>query len=129
MKKYFLFLIFLTISNTYSQELKIDEKAFSITEVDEKPVFKDGMEKFYKYIAKNFKMPEEEGLKGKIIVEFIIETDGSISNFTVIQDIGYGTAEEVARVFKDCPKWLPGKKDGQTVRTLYRFPISIMSAS
>ena len=129
MKKYFLFLIFLTISNTYSQELKIDEKAFSITEVDEKPVFKDGMEKFYKYIAKNFKMPEEEGLKGKIIVEFIIETDGSISNFIVIQDIGYGSAEEITRSFKKCPNWIPGKKDGQVVRTLYRLPITIMSAT
>jgi protein TonB len=129
MKKHFLFLIFLIISNTYSQELKIDEKAFSITEVDEKPHYKGGVEKFYSYVAKKFRAPEEPGLKGKIIVEFIIEKDGSISNFTVIQDIGYGTAEEVARVFKDCPKWQPGKKDGQTVRTLYRFPITIMSAS
>jgi len=129
MKKYLLILILIISSNIYSQEIVDKEKKFNNIEVDEKPVFKGGMEKFYKFIAKNFKMPEEPGLQGKLIVEFIVETDGSISNFTVIQDIGYGTAEEITRSFKKCPNWIPGKKDGQIVRTLYRIPITIMSAT
>tara|TARA_R110000868_G_scaffold37882_3_gene133383 strand:+ start:1387 stop:1776 length:390 start_codon:yes stop_codon:yes gene_type:complete len=129
MKNYLLILILIISSNIYSQEVVDKEKIFNNIEVDEKPVFKGGMEKFYKFIAKNFKMPEEQGLKGKLIVEFIVETDGSISNFTVIQDIGYGTAEEITRSFKKCPNWIPGKKDGQIVRTLYRIPITIMSAT
>jgi protein TonB len=129
MKKYFLLLILIMSSNIYSQEIEGIEKVFNNTEVDEKPIYKGGMEKFYKYIAKNFKVPEEPGLKGKIIVEFIIEKDGSISNFTVIQDIGYGSAEEITRAFKKCPNWNPGRKDGQIVRTLYKLPITIMSAT
>jgi protein TonB len=129
MKNYLLILILIISSNIYSQEIIDKEKIFNNIEVDEKPVFKGGMEKFYKFIAKNFKMPEEPGLQGKLIVEFIVETDGSISNFTVIQDIGYGTAEEITRSFKECPNWNPGKKDGQMVRTLYRIPITIMSAT
>ena len=129
MKNYLLLLILIISSTIYSQEILDREKVFNNAEVDEKPTFKGGMEKFYKYIAKNFKVPEEEGLKGKIIVEFIIETDGSISNFNVIQDIGYGSAEEITRSFKKCPNWIPGKKSGQLVRTLYRLPITIMSAT
>lgn len=129
MKKYFLLLILIITSNTYSQVIKDDDKVFNNAEVDEKPIYKDGMEKFYKYMAKNFKAPEEPGLNGKIIVEFIIEKDGSISNFSVLQDIGFGSAEEVTRVFKNCPNWKPGKKDGYIVRTLFRFPITIMSGS
>ena len=128
MNNYLLLLILMISSTIYSQEILDKEKVFNNSEVDEKPTFKGGMEKFYKYIAKNFKVPEEEGLKGKIIVEFIIETDGSISNFTVIQDIGYGSAEEITLSFKKCPNWIPGKKGGQLVRTLYRIPITIMSA-
>jgi len=85
-------------SPIYSQE--INDKAFNNSEVDEKPDFKGGIEKFYKYMAKNFKVPEEEGLNGKIIVEFIIEKDGSITNINVIQDIGFGSAEETIRFFE-----------------------------
>lgn len=129
MKNYFLLLILIISSNIYSQEIEGKEKVFNNSEVDEKPIYGGGMEKFYKYIAKNFKVPEIQGLEGKIIVEFIIETDGSISNFTVIQDVGYGSAEEITHAFKKCPNWNPGKKDGQVVRTLYRLPITIMSST
>ena len=69
MKNYLLLLILMISSTIYSQEILDREKVFNNAEVDEKPTFKGGMEKFYKYIAKNFKVPEEEGLKGKIIVE------------------------------------------------------------
>lgn len=117
----------LIISNTYSQVVEDGQKFFNSNEVDTKPEFKGGMEKFYKYMAENFKVPEEEGIKGKIIVEFIIEKDGSISNFNVIQDIGYGSLEEVTRFFKKCPNWQPGTKNSQVVRTKYTLPITIMS--
>lgn len=127
MKKYYLIIILLIISNTYSQVIEDEQKFFNSNDVDTKPEFKGGMEKFYKYMAKNFKVPEEEGIKGKIIVEFIIEKDGSISNFNVIQDIGYGSLEEVTRFFKKCPNWQPGTKDSQVVRTKYTLPITIMS--
>lgn len=127
MKKYYLLLILMIASNTYSQAIEDSDKVFNSTEVDKKPDFKGGMETFFKFIAKNFRVPHEEGLKGKIIVEFIIEKDGSISKFHVNQDIGYGTAEEIARVFTKCPNWLPGTKDGKAVRTLYNLPITIMS--
>lgn len=129
MKNFLLLLILIISSNIYSQEIQTTGKVFSNSEVDEKAVYKDGVEKFYKCIAKNFKVPEEEGINGIIIVEYIIEIDGSISNFNVIQDIGFGSAEEITRAFKKCPNWKSGKKDGQNVRTSYRLPITIMPAN
>ncbi|MBE0390812.1 energy transducer TonB [Flavobacterium sp. PL002] len=121
--KYFLILILLITTNIYSQ--KINDKVYNNSEVDEKPYFNGGLEKFYRFIAKNFKMPEERGLKGKIIVEFIIEKDGSITSINVIQDIGFGCAEETVRLLNISPKWLPGKKNSEIVRTLYKLPIRV----
>ena len=121
--KYLLFVVFLITSNTYSQE--INDKVFSFSEVDEKPDFPGGIEKFYKFTAKNFIIPPEERLDGKVIVEFVIEKDGSITNINVKEDIGYGTAQETIRLLGIYPKWMPGKKNGEVVRTLFRLPITI----
>jgi protein TonB len=121
--KYLLFVVFLITSNTYSQE--INDKVFSFSEVDEKPDFPGGIGKFYKFTAKNFIIPPEERLDGKVIVEFVIEKDGSITNINVKEDIGYGTAQETIRLLGKCPKWMPGKKNGEVVRTLFRLPITI----
>ena len=115
-------------SHTFAQDAATDENIFKLSDVEVKPEFKGGVADFYKFIAKNFKMPDEEGLNGKIIVEFVIEKDGSISNINVIQDIGYGTDKETVRVFENSPKWIPGKKNGEVVRTLYTIPITIKSS-
>jgi protein TonB len=109
-------------SNIYSQENS--DKVYNSSEVDEKPDFIGGMKDFYKFTANNFNIPSE-GLNGKIIVEFVIEKDGSVTNINVIQDIGFGTAEETIRFLNKCPKWNPGKKNGEIVRTLYRLPITL----
>ena len=121
--KYILFLLLLLTSATYSQE--IEDKVFEFSELDEKPDFKGGIMQFYQYVGKNFKVPEEESLNGKIILSFIIEKDGSITNIKVIQDLGFGTAEEGIRVLSTSPKWLPAKKDGVPVRTYFQLPIAI----
>ena len=125
MKKIILIFLLTFTTNSYCQELTENETVYKFTEVDEKPDFYGGMEKFYKFVGKNFVGPEKSGLKGKILIEFIIEKDGSLTNMKITKDIGYGTAEEVLRVFQLCPKWKPGKKNNQFVRTLFVFPISI----
>ena len=81
-----------------------------------------------KFIGKNFQVPEEEGLKGKIFVTFVVEKDGSLTDIKVLRDIGYGTGKEAIRVLKSCPRWNPGEQNGKKVRVLYSLPISIQSA-
>lgn len=87
-----------------------------------------GMTIFYKYIAKNFKMPEAEGLNGKIITSFIIDTDGKATEPKILKSIGYGADEEAIRVIMNY-KWIPELKRGQKVKSKFTLPISINSIS
>ncbi len=101
----------------------------STADVQVPPVFKGGLMSFYKFIMKNFKAPDVPNLKGKVIVSFTVEIDGTLSNIKVLQDIGYGTAEEVIRVLKQSPKWIPATKDGKTVSCKFVLPITIQTPS
>jgi protein TonB len=105
-----------------------DNNIYNTAGIEVKPDFPGGLEKFYKFIGKNFQVPEEDGLKGKIFVTFVVEKDGSLTDIKVIRDIGYGTGKEAIRVLKSCPRWNPGEQNGKKVRVLYSLPISIQSA-
>ncbi|WP_427871789.1 M56 family metallopeptidase [Flavobacterium sp. MMS24-S5] len=94
------------------------------------PQFPGGIEKFYMFVGQNFKMPEEfskQKKDGKIFIEFMVEKDGSLSEFKVVKDLGYGVAEEATRVLKLSPKWIPGSEHGKPVRVLYTLPITIQN--
>lgn len=105
-----------------------DTNIYSSAGIEVKPDFPGGIEKFYKYVGNNYRAPEEEGLKGKVYVTFVVEKDGSLTDIKVIRDIGYGTGQEAIRVLKKCPKWNPGEQNGKKVRVLYSLPITIQSA-
>lgn len=106
-----------------------NDVVFNVAGITEKPEFPGGMEKFYKFVGNNFQAPTEPNLKGKVYVMFIIEKDGSITNVSVLRDIGHGTGEEATRVIKLSPKWIPAQKDGVPVRVQYSLPITIMSSN
>lgn len=61
-------------------------------------------------------------VEGEVIVQFVVEKDGSITNIQVIHDIGEGCGEEVVRAIQHLPKLVPGTDDGQPVRVLYKAP-------
>ena len=105
-----------------------DNNIYNAAGIEVKPDFPGGLEKFYKFIGKNFQVPEEEGLKGKVFVTFVVEKDGLLSDIKVIRDIGYGTGNEAVRVLKSSPRWEPGEQNGKKVRCIYSLPISIQSA-
>jgi protein TonB len=105
-----------------------DNSIYNTAGIEVKPDFPGGMEKFYKFVGKNYQVPEEEGLKGKVFVSFVVEKDGSLTDIKVIRDIGYGTGKEAIRVLRSCPKWNPGEQNGKKVRVLYSLPINIQSA-
>ena len=105
-----------------------DNTIYNTAGIEVKPDFPGGLDKFYKFIGKNFQVPEEDGLKGKVFVTFVVEKDGSLTDIKVLRDIGYGTGKEAIRVLKSCPRWNPGEQNGKKVRVLYSLPISIQSA-
>lgn len=117
------------VGNGPKDVVEEDNNIYNTAGIEVKPDFPGGIEKFYKFVAKNYQVPEEEGLKGKVFVSFVVEKDGSLTDIKVIRDIGYGTGKEAIRVLKSCPKWNPGEQNGKKVRVLYSLPINIQSAN
>lgn len=109
------------------QNSQSQDSIYNLKDVEVKPEYPGGMEAFYKFIAKNFKAPEEEGLDGKILTTFVIEVDGSVAEIKVLQDVGFGSGAEVLRVLALSKKWIPATLNGIPVRVLYQFPITIKS--
>lgn len=96
--------------------------------LDKSPEYSGGMELFYKFVGENFTISDEgikEKISGKVFITFIVEKDGSLSNFKILREIGYGTGEETVRVLKLSPKWKPGEIKGKPVRVQYSLPITV----
>ncbi|MEE1322564.1 MAG: TonB family protein, partial [Bacteroidales bacterium] len=105
-------------------EIKDEDLIFKI--VEEKPIFPGGQAEMMKYISKNLIYPQiakEIGIQGRVIVSFVIEKDGSLTNIKVAKDIGGNCGEEAVRIIKSMPKWTPGKNKGKVVRTQISIPI------
>jgi periplasmic protein TonB len=82
-----------------------------------------------KYLANNIRYPEmarESGTKGKVVIRFVVNEDGSVSNLTVLKSIGSGCEEEAMRVIKSMPKWKPGKQNGKAVKVYFTLPINFV---
>ncbi len=104
-----------------------DLQLYDIASVETKPDYIGGLQKFYQFIAENYRVPDIQGINGKVIVSFIVEKDGSLTDIKVIKDIGYGAGKEAVRVLEICPKWAPGRQNGKPIRCIYSLPISIRS--
>ena len=116
------------VGNGPAAVVEEDNSIYNTAGIEVKPDFPGGMEKFYKFVGNNYQTPEEDGLKGKVYVTFVVKKDGSLTDIKVIRDIGYGTGKEAIRVLNKCPKWTPGEQNGKKVRVLYSLPITIQSA-
>jgi len=95
--------------------------------LDKLPEFPGGIAKFYTYVGNNFEKPEiDEAKTIKILVAFVIEKDGSMTDIRVLRNPGYGLDKEAIRVLKSLKtKWTPGIVNGKPVRTAYNLPISV----
>lgn len=99
-------------------------KNFESNEIETAPKFPGGLKVFYEFVNSNFKVPSFS-VKGKILLDFIIDIDGSVIDIKVIKDVGYGTGKEAVRVMRLCPKWIPGYQLGKPVRVKYMIPINL----
>ena len=94
--------------------------------VEEMPEFPGGTAKLLEFIQKNMRYPmkaRESDIQGKVYIQFVVETDGSISNANVLRGIGGGCDEEAVRIVNSMPKFKPGKQRGAPVRVQYMVPI------
>jgi hypothetical protein len=102
---------------------------YPYTELEIRPEPKNGIMNFYKYISKNYKLPNIEGLNGKVYITFVVDKDGKIVEPKVLRDLGYGTGAEAIRIMKNCDNWSPGEQRGRKVRCTYSLPISINTSN
>lgn len=93
--------------------------------VEDMPAFPGG--NVQKWIAKNVRYPVlamENGIQGKVYIQFVIEKDGSITDVKVIRGVDASLDKEATRVVQAMPKWKPGKQRGKPVRVSYTLPIN-----
>ena len=101
------------------------EKPFDV--VEEKPEFPGGMSELMKFLQENVKYPEEamkNGIQGRVVVQFIVEKDGSISGAEVIKKVNEHLDAEALRVVNAMPNWTPGKQKGKVVRVKFTLPVT-----
>ena len=103
-----------------------DDKVYDVCE--QMPTYEGGDAALLKYLGENLKLPEEykeRGMQGRMVVGFIVEKDGSLTNVKVLRAVDIALDAEVLRVVKGMPKWIPGRHNGQRVRVRYLLPIHI----
>lgn len=105
-----------------------DNSIHDFASIEEMPDFPGGMQKFYQYVSKNYVYPaaaREQGVSGRLILSFVVEKDGSLTDIKVMRDLGMGTGDEAVRMLKKAPKWKPGIQNGRPVRVQYTLPIML----
>jgi len=127
-KLYAVFFFFIGLS-THAQdaEIPVEEIIYKDSIVDVRPEFPGGIDNFYKYFETKFKKPEARAVVDKLVLSFIVEKDGSLTDIRVIHDAGFGTADQAIAIVEQGPKWMPGSKDGKKVRVFHLLPIAIVT--
>jgi len=79
-----------------------------------------------KYVHDRIKYPsiaKEVGIEGRVIIQFVVEKDGSITQANIVRDIGGGCGAEALRVVKSMPTWIPGRQQSNPVRVRFTLPV------
>ena len=108
------------------EEEEVEEEIFVV--VEKMPEFPGGQAALFKYLSENVKYPviaQENGIQGRVICQFVVNTDGSIVNVEVVRSGGDASLDkEAVRVIKSMPKWHPGQQRGKPVRVKYTVPVN-----
>lgn len=109
-----------------------DEEGGIATVIDVFPRYPGGDEARLLFLRRNLRYPEiamKSGVQGVVVLLFIIEKDGTLSDIKVEKGIGAGCDEEAMRVAKEMPRWEPAKRHGNAVRVMIRMPIVFRMAA
>ncbi len=95
--------------------------------VEEMPVFPGGIQGMIKFLSENISYPKEaqkKKISGRVIISFVVEKNGSVSEVQTERSLYPSLDEEAVRVVKSMPNWTPGKQGGQVVRVKYTLPVT-----
>ena len=115
------------IEVSFDSSVKKSEEDTPFIKVEKMPTFQGGdLNVFRNWVQSNVKYPQEaqeKALQGRVVFSFVVEKDGSVSEFQALQSPDKVLTDEVERVFKTSPKWEPGEQRGEKVRVKYTVPI------
>ena len=119
--------ILFTVNTTAMAQNKkaANDKVYDKVEV--MPEYPGGEQAMMNFVATNVKYPQaalDKNISGRVMVQFVVEKDGSVTDVKTVKGIGGGCDEEAVRVLKAMPKWKPGKEKGKAVRVQYLLPIT-----
>lgn len=121
--------IFILVDPNNTATAKVYDMS-QFTPADTMPRFQNGdMTTFCYWMSRNINYPQEaieSGLEGKVIFSFIVETDGSLSEFKILQSPSVILSQEVERVFNNSPKWEPGLYMDKKVRVRLTVPVVLV---
>ena len=95
--------------------------------VEVMPMFTGGMKAMMTYVGDNIKYPEQaqkDGKQGRVIVQFIVDKEGNVTNVTLARGVSPELDAEAIRVVKSMPKWIPGENDGEPVNVKFTMPVN-----
>jgi len=119
-----------TPSSTPSNTDSLGATAPAIREMTDEdivpPSYPGGESALLRFLAQNIRYPalaREKNIQGVVALTFIVEKEGTVSNVTIIRDIGGGCGQEAARTVAAMPKWVPATVDGEPVRVRFTLPV------
>ena len=109
------------------KEEEVDEDALPFAVVEEKPMFNGGdANEFTRWVNSKLvypEIPKENGVQGRVTLQFTVEKDGSVTNVKVLRGVDPSLDKEAVRVVQSSPKWTPGKQRDRAVKVTYTFPV------
>lgn len=111
--------------SNYNRQPSNNSKVYDV--VEEMPQFPGGPSALFEYLAKSIKYPviaEENGVQGRVLLTFVVERDGSITDVKVVKSVDPSLDAEALRVVRYMPHWIPGKQNGSAVRVKYTVPVT-----
>lgn len=121
-------MMFFSLATVNAQKTVVSQKNQKVFEVVEQmPEYPGGAMAMMEFLQDNMKYPadaEKQKVQGKVMVSFIVETDGSITDVKVMKNVFPSLDAEAIRVVKAMPRWTPGKQKGKVVRVHFSLPIT-----
>jgi TonB family protein len=99
---------------------------FEMFDLQYPPSFPGGQKALQEFLANNIQYPalaRQKGIQGNVVVTFVVGKDGSISDIDLVRSVGGGCDEEVFRVVRAMPDWIPGEADGKPVKVRFTLPV------
>ena len=112
------------------EEPEAEEEIFTVVEDDAQ--FPGGTAELMKFLKNNIKYPavcQDQGIQGRVIVQFVVNTDGSIVDANVVKSVNPHLDKEALRVVGIMPKWEPGRQRGKAVRVRFTLPVNFRLAN